>query len=464
MTLEKSQQSPYVGPRPFEREERQLFFGRYKEIRNLLSLAFAHRVIILYAQSGAGKTSLLNAGMIPLLEEQDFEVLPIARVGGLIPEGVKPERIPNLYVFNSLLSCAKGDIDSLIQMSLAQFLKELPHRKNKEGLPSPRFLIFDQFEELFTLFPERWRERERFFQQVREAIDEDKFLRLLLVIREDYIAHLDSFVSLLSKAFPTRFYLERLRKDAALQAITGPLKNTNRTFAEGVAEKLVEDLMQIRVQSVTGMTVEIEGEFVEPVQLQMVCHNLWQELPTNTTIITYDHLQAFGDVDQALSVFYFKAVRSVTKIAHIRESTLRNWFEHNLITQAGTRGMAHRGPQKTSSIPNSVVDILENLHIIRGEWRAGAGWYELTHDRLIGPIQKSNHKWRRTRFRRLATLWLVLGTLSYLAGGVAFLLERPKFIYIYRYFMFLTSMFLLVAYIYMVPLFRRLLRKLFIKD
>ena len=50
--------NPYPGPRPFESEESEIFFGRAREVRELVSLITAHRVVLLYAQSGAGKTSL----------------------------------------------------------------------------------------------------------------------------------------------------------------------------------------------------------------------------------------------------------------------------------------------------------------------------------------------------------------------------------------------------------------------
>ena len=89
--------NPYVGPRPFKREEQSLFFGREREISELQSLVTAHRTLLIYAASGAGKTSLLNAGLLPLMEREGFEVLPVARVKGLIPGGVRPEDISNLY-------------------------------------------------------------------------------------------------------------------------------------------------------------------------------------------------------------------------------------------------------------------------------------------------------------------------------------------------------------------------------
>src|SRR5215510_683204 len=98
--------NPYPGPRPFERGEQSVFFGRDREIADLLSLIIAHREVLLYAQSGAGKTSLLNAGGVPLLLQEGFEVLPVARVRGLIPDEIDPKDIPNIYVFNALIGWA----------------------------------------------------------------------------------------------------------------------------------------------------------------------------------------------------------------------------------------------------------------------------------------------------------------------------------------------------------------------
>ena len=59
--------SPFVGPRPFEKEDSDRFFGRTRETEELLSLIIAHRAVLVYAQSGAGKSSLLRAGVIKRL-------------------------------------------------------------------------------------------------------------------------------------------------------------------------------------------------------------------------------------------------------------------------------------------------------------------------------------------------------------------------------------------------------------
>jgi len=400
-------ENPYVGPRPFEEREQRRFFGRDWEADELVSLVVAHPAVLLYAQSGAGKTSLLNAKLIPLLrDEEGLEVVPVARVRGEVPEEVQPEQIKNLFVFNTLLGWVESEADpaQLVGLSLSAFLKGRPRPKDEEGQPTLRVVIFDQFEELFTFYPERWTEREGFFAQVADALSEDPFLRALFVLREDYLAQLDPYVALVPERLRTRFRLERLRQEAALAAVKGPLMDTERSFAPGVAESLVEELLKIRVETRIGEAVEVSGEFVEPVQLQVVCRSLWEELPPEVTEITQPHLQVFGDVDQALLTFYERALRSAVQQTRVREGELRAWFERDLITPMGTRGTAYRGAKSTGGIPNAAIDALDDQHLIRAERRAGARWYELTHDRFIGPIQRSNEAWRaarRERWRRI---------------------------------------------------------------
>jgi formylglycine-generating enzyme required for sulfatase activity len=407
MAAESRDENPYVGPRPFEEREQRRFFGRDWEADELVSLVVAHPAVLLYAQSGAGKTSLINAKLIPLLrDEEGLQVMPVARVRGEVPKEVQPEQIKNLFVFNTLSGWMESEADpaQLVGLSLSAFLfgeaEGWPRPKDEEGQPTLRVVIFDQFEELFTLYPERWTEREGFFAQVADALSKDPFLRVLFVLREDYLAQLDPYVALLPERLRTRFRLERLRQEAALAAVKGPLMDTERSFAPGVAEGLVEELLKIRVETRVGEAVEVAGEFVEPVQLQVVCQSLWEELPSDVTEITQPHLRAFGDVDQALLTFYERALRNAVQQAKVREGGLRAWFGRDLVTPMGTRGTVYRGAKSTGDVPNVAVDALESQHLIRAERRAGARWYELTHDRFIGPIQRSNEAWRAARRQR----------------------------------------------------------------
>lgn len=433
--------NPFVGPRPFERQDSNLFFGRSQEASELLSLIVANRAVVLYAPSGAGKTSLLNALVVPLLEQEGgLQVYPFARVRGPALQGMNPAGIANIYVFYSLLSwCGSAaDPNQLANQTITQFLagpltpaEPAPADDGvysiseflaepaaaEDALPPARVLIFDQFEELFTTYPERWRDREGLFNQLERALHDDPLLRVVFALREDYVALLDPYAPLMPKHLRTRFRLERMRPEAALAAVRNPLQGTGRQFAPGVAAQLVEDLRKVRVQSASGETMTVTGEFIEPVHLQVVCQNLWEDLPAGVTTITQEHLKTYGNVTQALSRFYERAVSQVVQATKIKEAVLRDWFARTLITPAGTRGTVYRGQVETGGISNQAIDLLENQHIIRGEWRAGARWYELTHDRLIEPIQRSNQSWReKQRQNQTRRITAVLSGLGIFVG------------------------------------------------
>src|SRR6266550_435926 len=124
---------PYIGPRPFEQTDREVFFGRTQEANELVSLITAHSAVLLYAQSGAGKTSLVKAGLCPLLvSEENFDVLPPMRVRGQAAINDSAVKINNVYTFNALLGATHSEDDelntgavwnSLAQMTLNDFLR-----------------------------------------------------------------------------------------------------------------------------------------------------------------------------------------------------------------------------------------------------------------------------------------------------------------------------------------------------
>ncbi len=406
--------NPYLGPRPFSQADAYRFFGRPREAADLYSLVAAHRTVLLYAQSGAGKSSLLNAGLVPLLEKGGFDVLPTARVSGWGSEDAFKYKVKNVYVSNSTGLWLEDDIPLEVPTTIDRALAIRTRRQDPYGEPLPRVAIFDQFEELFTAYPERWQEPREFFEQLNEAMAADRSLRVLFAMREDFVAQIDPYENLLPEQFRTRYRLEKLRKQAALAAVEKPLEGTGIRFKPsepgrpGVAELLVEDLLRTASGPAEGTLAKefsspsdgriagakLEGEFVEPVQLQVVCFSLFRNLPQGTTEITKEHLTAFGDVDQALQDFYQSALKEAAGEARVEEDNLRQWFESKLITESGSRGLTLRSEETTGGIPNKAVDVLDKLHIIQAEVRGKDRWYELSHDRFVRPILRANDAWR----------------------------------------------------------------------
>ena len=291
---------PYVGVRPFQRdilEDRARFFGRDQESKQIVSLILSNPLILVYSPPGAGKTSLFNANILSTLESQAFQSLPTVRMQNTLSNADSK----NIFILNALQSLnPSADPQTLTEKSLTTFLKEYyPREMSTESIPTRRLIIFDQLEELFSLYSDRLQDQLKdFFRQITEALDDDPLLRIVFIIREEYLSQLDPFAGFVKGRLWPRFRLDYLRKEAALLAIKGPLENTRRSFAPGVAEKLVDDLLKVQVEKISPLTLkqaEVISECVEPILLQAVCLRLWRELPEQITQITQAEMENFWE-------------------------------------------------------------------------------------------------------------------------------------------------------------------------
>jgi Novel STAND NTPase 1 len=415
---------PYIGPRPFETDDSDLFFGRDREAYEISSLILANRFFVLYAASGAGKTSLFNAGIRPLLKD-DLEILPTVRFQGPVPDSI-PES-SNVYTYAALSTWSdRQGVGKLADTRLGEFLQGRPRKfAGPLDTPLPHLLVFDQFEELFTTHPDRWPQRLQFLEQLDEAGNLDPSLRVLIVIREDFLARLLSFADTLFDGLKDRYFLEGLRESAAEIAVKGPLQDSGRFFEPDAIGELVRRLMTTRIEIGDQGIKEIPGEFAEPLLLQVVCQTLWKRLPPDTSAITLRNIE---DVDTSLARFYSGIVKEAAKGFNLPELQIREWMEQKLITPGGTRGTVYVGPETTEGLPNGVVNFLDGK-LLRAEYRAGARWLEITHDSLLRPIDRSNTEFFRSRNADLDRLpklpsWVavVLAGLTTLTGAVIGLL------------------------------------------
>lgn len=428
--------NPYIGPRAFEQNETQYFFGRDQEVEILTGQVMARRASLLFAQSGAGKSSLLRAGLLPELTRQEtigrghrkrtyqkMAVLPVLTVGSGIPGQVSRE-IRNVYSFSALLTLLpQADPNELVELSLSDGLFryfQIGADERASVTTDSALLIFDQFEEIFTHHPTQRAHRHDFFRQVSETLDKHSVIHVLFSMREDFIARLTPHERVLPEPLQSRFRLEPLQPAAALTAIINPASQADRTFAAGVAEALVDNLRRTQASAkspiadttiLNGPAAQL-GPYVEPVHLQIVCRQLWTNLPLERTIIQAEDVSEFGDVDQALTSFYESVLGQVIGQTEAGERAVRVWFNERLITPARTRGLVYRGETETDGLPNEAVDLLAKGYIIRADIRGNDIWYELAHDRLVEPVLSANHAWELNYHNPIAVArqaWLESG-------------------------------------------------------
>ncbi|MEO3856574.1 tetratricopeptide repeat protein [Acrocarpospora sp. B8E8] len=379
-------ENPYVGLRAFAGSDREVFFGRGRESRELSDLWRSNRLVVLYGPSGIGKSSLLHAGTMPLLEDDHLDILPTGRASPGTPFPTPSHHNP--YTFCLLSSWSPADSPGrLSELTVSQFLRSRPRRTDRYGDDIPVFAAIDQFEEVLNS-PSPWRKhREAFLDQLGDATKEIPNLRLLVSIREDAIAELLPREADLAGHSRARLRLSPLSVDAALSAVTGPLAGTARRFAPQVAEQLVRDLSTVHAFNVLGERRSIELDSVEPWQIQIVCAQLWDDLPADTEEITLSHIDEYGDVAKALTSFCARMVKAVADDHGIPEEVLRKWLYDRFVTEHGTRGTAYEGLSETGGMPNEIAQALERRRVLRAEERAGSRWYELQHDRLIEAVK-----------------------------------------------------------------------------
>lgn len=418
--------NPYPGPVSFQIGE--TLYGRRRETRQLLNLLIAERIVLLYSPSGAGKTSLIQAALIPELEREGFRVFRPARVSLAAEEQISG--VTNRYIFSLLLSWEANLPDGteplphseLATMTLADYLaRRTPQYAaatddaEDESLAEETWaeewhgdvLIFDQFEEILTVDPTDREAKHEFFRQVGEVL-QDRQRWALFAMREEFLAGLDPYLRPIPTRFATTFRLELLGPDAARQAMQKPAEAQGVTFTDAAAEQLIDDLRRVQVMETDGSTHAALGETVEPVQLQVVCLRLWNGLAADDDEIGVDDVNAFGDVDSALRAYYTETVDRIAQATDVGGRLLREWVNEQLITESGIRGQVLMGQDITVGLANVAIWQLVDAHLVRAEKRRGATWFELAHDRLLEPVQEENEAWfaaNLTPFQRQAAAW-----------------------------------------------------------
>lgn len=402
-----SSRNPFVGPRPIQRGER--LHGRDVELRELYHRLQARRIVVLHSPSGAGKSSLVQAGLIPRLEANAFDVWTPIRLNldpsglGDVPEGT------NRYLLSAMITLEdelppehRRSPRELAALSFAEYLRTRPRRKSRAGRNV--VLLFDQFEEVLTAAPLAVAAKHELFAEVGRALDDESYWALF-IIREDYLAALAPYRDKIPTQLGNTFRLDLLGLEGARDAAVELAAQGGRTFP-GV-DKLVHDLSMVQIQQADGSFVAEQGVHVEPVHLQVVGRRLWSAMPQDDLSIDAEDIEAYASVSEALGAYYADAVADIAGDDVATERAIRDWVGGKLVV-GGIRSQVRREADASAGLDNRLIDALLGCYLVRTEQRAGASWFELSHDRLVEPVQRSNEAWERAHLHPLqvqAKLW-----------------------------------------------------------
>jgi hypothetical protein len=392
--VDEHDNNPYVGPRAFRTGE--LLCARDRETHELADLLVAERIVLLYAPSGAGKTSVIRAALKPLLAERRFRPTMPLRVNIEPPKQVQ---VHNRYVYSAALGlCGEETAPpaKLAGLTFEQVISEVETQADDGFL----VLIFDQFEEILTLDPTDWDAQAEFFKELGAVLASGR-IWTLFSMREDYIGGLDRYVRYIPGHLRATYRLDFLDRAKAKAAIQLPARARGIEITDEAAGELVRRLALVKVQRPGGDLDEVDAPYVQPVQLQVVCRKLWKsvrkERGGDFRTIDLSDVEAHADIPRALRSYYAATVEEVAQGTAVEEVAIRDWFQKELITAERFRSQTVTGPASGDVDPRIVLAALESAYLIRSDTRANVPWYELTHDLLIEPILDDNLKWVRRR-------------------------------------------------------------------
>jgi tetratricopeptide (TPR) repeat protein len=378
--MTRNVECPYPGTRPFGRADTDLFFGRSGDSARLAELWQANRLTLAVGPTGSGKTSLLRAGVMPLVEngrQRRGHVLPPGRLtyGSTYPAAALPPHNP--YTLGLLRSWSPGEPASrLVGTTVRDFV-----RQHLECHGGPVLAVVDDIDELLTDPGRRRSQRRAFLEELEEAITEER-LHLLLMLRKPALAEF-------SDALRTgaRYEVTPLTFENAVEAVTRPVEGTGRRFAAGGVEELVTSLLNSYITTADGRERYVTAEHLQPALLQVVCARLWASLPDTVPVITPGDVRRYGDTDQALAAYCGRILATVGREYDKPVAQIHSWLLHTFVTDLGLPGDKYEGMTKTAGMPNALVRTLEDRHLLSSERRKNLRWYELLSERLIEPLR-----------------------------------------------------------------------------
>ena len=398
---------PYRGIESFRYIDQRVFCAREDETWELLSQILINRGVLLYGDSGCGKSSLINAGLIPAALGENLWAHRL-RIQPRSGREIKVERIPTEsdgrppYLPSDLVDPASpNDTAVSFEISVEEFYKQLTSTKGRAANEPNPLLIVDQFEEFITLFEEASRVADasaakdalrtqhdilRVFTSILQ--DDSLPVKLLFVFREEYLAKLN----ILFKAAPDLLdqYVRLLppRVEEAEQIILAPFVDAELkarfsgayrrhvTELEGALGKRVAE--QIQQRSDNG--------FINLTELQIVCRKLW-ESPDPVK-----HFQANGwDIQKVLEGYF---VDVLTKLGNLYEPAIA-LLGHMVTTSTNTRNIVSEpdlkffeqdnfAPEQITAALNALVD----SKLVRREPRHKIHFYEIVSEFLVPWIRE----------------------------------------------------------------------------
>lgn len=391
--------NPWPGLVTYCEAEQRFFQGRKAETDELFRMVMRARLTVLFGLSGLGKSSLLQAGLFPVLRQE--VIFPVyIRFDFSAPA---PNLINQVKAALARESASAGieTPASIPEETLWEYFHRREHDFwNSRNRPVMPLLVFDQFEEVFTLGrldANRSASTAAFLEQLADLSegrpptslkaalddrpDEAKAFtfaqhnyKILLSLREDFLPELETLRLRMPSLALNRFRLRRMTGEAALLVVNQASHLIDADVAEEVVRFVAADPGHLPL-------ADLE---IEPALVSVVCRELNDKRKAKgLPRITAGLLE--GNRDRVLTEFYERSVSDFSQ-------DVRQFIEDHLLTRSGFRdSIAEDNAMNEPGVTRQVIDQLVERRLIRREARGGIQRLELIHDRLCGVVRASRN-------------------------------------------------------------------------
>jgi WD40 repeat protein len=360
--------SPFKFLDSYTQDDREIFFGREKEIDEVYRRLFESRVLLVYGESGTGKSSLINCGLINKLQDNKYLPVYIRRSENILES----------------LSAAMQIL--LKEASPRQLLTALLFKKTvreiSDDLQKELIFIFDQFEELFIFGTKE--EKQSLIQVLKVLTESDLNCRFIFIMREEYFSNVAEFERYIPNFLSNRTRIEKMDRTSAIFAIKGTCSVNDIQIEDGFAETLLRKLNP----DSPGIELTWLQIFLDRIFNLAVYDEKPDRNGINPVFFTTGLVDKAGDVSDLLGSFLDDQIalsaRPDTALAILK----------SFVSYKGTKRMLNLAEVKdyASTLGEYVKekDVLEvirsfvNLRILRD--KNENGFYELRHDALAAKI------------------------------------------------------------------------------
>jgi hypothetical protein len=375
---------PYRGIAPFRFLDQPIFFGRIAESRRLLRLVTMFRGVLLYGDSGAGKSSLLNARFIPE-----------AMADGFLPERIRVQPKIGAEIVVDRIAVREGGLPPFLPSNLVDVPKEprvvmsceqLQEQLSRPNLRGYPLVILDQFEEFVTLFeiaprtPEEHAEaaeaQERLLKLLATFLVASAApVKLLFAFREDYFTKLQKLFTRCRDLTDQSMRVLPPSVDELPLAIRGPFEKNPGMFANPLGETVCAQLeAELRERSSGGLQ--------NPTEVQIAGLMLW--LSANP-----EELLARRKVQGLLEDYLVQQLEAL----EAAQRTLAVALLSCLVTDVGTRNIVSRSDlvervatseTVTKEAVSGALDALvDKTGLVRQEFRDRTAFYQIISEFLV---------------------------------------------------------------------------------